>query len=106
MTRKLQQLHLLQPRLPPLHHQTSAVINALAKVPMETTQVKFQVGGTVKSTIHLDIESCGSVDDSVNEFVCGSEDIGSCITQFEKETDLEESINNMKVSRDCNGKSW
>jgi len=53
---------------------------------------------------YTDIESCGSVDDSVNEFVCGSEDIGSCITQFEKETDLEESINNLKVSRDCNAK--
>merc|ERR1719419_172527 len=53
---------------------------------------------------YTDIESCGSVDDSVNELVCGAEDIGSCMTQFEKETDLEESINNLKVARDCNSK--
>ena len=53
---------------------------------------------------YLEIAGCGSLDESAAIEVCGAEDIGSCITQFNKEDDPVFGTSNWSVERGCNSK--
>jgi len=53
---------------------------------------------------YTDLAGCGSLDESAAVEVCGAEDIGSCITQFNKEEDEVEGVDNWSVMRGCNSK--
>ena len=45
------------------------------------------------------------MDESATVEVCGAENIGACVTEYQKEEDPVLDINDWSVYRDCNGES-